>query len=171
MGASAGVGAGSVVGYGVEAESVRADAARAGRVGDIGSACGASESVVGEVGKVSSNTGDALGIIATNGIREAYGDNSGRVGSVADGGVAGLDRGERRSSPSSSDPHSGYASLRRLLTLFAGGDFASSGEGGGGVIGDGGAVLDRGAFSQAEAATSDEGGCGHSRLSHAAVAA
>ncbi len=38
-------------------------------------------------------------------------------------------------------------------------------------MGDGGAVFSRGTFSHAGAATSNEGGGGHSRLSRAAVAA
>jgi hypothetical protein len=85
--------------------------------------------------------------MATDGVGEAYGDNSKRTGGVADGGVAGLDKGERRSLPFSSDPRSSSALLRRLLTLFAGGDFASGSEGGSGVIGDGSAVLDRSVFA------------------------
>ncbi len=102
---------------------------------DIGGAGGASETVVGESGRVSDSTGGVSSIIAS------YVDNSGR-----DDGIAGLERGERRSSLSSSGPSSGSVSLRRLLTRFAGGEFASGGEGGGGVTED--VVHNRGAFSQ-----------------------
>jgi hypothetical protein len=95
---------------------------------------------------------------------------------VANSGVAGLDMGERRSSPSSSDPNSNSASFRRLLTLLAGGIFASGGEGGsaeggGGAVGAGDAVFDRRLSSQAWPATSDEGSSGQSGLWYAAVAA
>ncbi len=112
-----------------------------------------------------------MGIMGINGVMEAHVDNGKRGGGVADGGVAGLEKGERKTSPSSSGPRSSSASLRRLLALFAGGVFTSGSERGSSVVGDGGAVFGRVASSQAGAATSDEGGGGHSRLPLAAVAA
>ncbi len=157
-GANMSVGAGSV--NGDEAESVKAGSARAGRVGDISSAGG---SIVGEAGKGSSITGGTSGYVPADGVVEAQSDNSDRGGSIDR-----LDMGERRSSPSSSGPRSNSALFRRLLALFAGGVFTSSGKGGSGAVGDGGAVFGRGTSLQAGAATSDEGGGG---LSLAAVAA
>ncbi len=62
-----------------------------------------------------------------NGVIEVHDDNDERGGGVTDGAVAGLEKGERRSSPSSSGPRSSSASLRRLLALFAGGVFTSGG--------------------------------------------
>jgi hypothetical protein len=84
--------------------------------------------------------------------------------------------GKRRSSPSSSDPRSNSASFRCLLTLLAGGVFASGGEegggeGGGGAVRVGDVVFDRRSSSQAWPATSDEGSSGQSGLWRAAVAA
>jgi hypothetical protein len=61
-----------------------------------------------------------------NGVIEVHDDNDERGGGVTDGAVAGLEKGERRSSPSSG-PRSSSASLRRLLALFAGGVFTSGG--------------------------------------------
>jgi hypothetical protein len=110
---------------------------------------------VGEADRVSDSTGAISRIIASECI-----DNGGRDGGVMDGGVIGdgvarLERGERRNSPSSSGPRSSSTSLRRLLTRLAGGDSTSSGEGGGGV-----AVYNGGPFSQAGAAVTGDEGCG-----------
>jgi hypothetical protein len=74
--------------------------------------------------------------------------------------VAGLEKGERRISPSSSGPRNSSTSLHHFLALFAGGVFNSGGEGGGGVVGDGGAVFGSVLSLQAGETTSDEGGCG-----------
>jgi hypothetical protein len=73
--------------------------------------------------------------------------------------------------PSSSSPSNSSASLRRLLALLAGEVFTSGGEGGDGIVGDGGALFSGVASSQVEAATSSEGGGKQSRLPLAAVAA
>jgi hypothetical protein len=88
------------------------------------------------------------------------------VGVAGVAGVARLERGERRNSPSSSGPRSSSISLRRLLTRLARGDSTSGGDGGGSV-----AVYNGGAFSQAGTAATGDGGCGHNCLSHAVVAA
>jgi hypothetical protein len=95
-------------GDGDETEGALADAARAGRIGDIG---GAGESSLGEAGKVSNSTGGALSIIASECKEQANVDNGGRDGGMVGGGVAGLERGESRRSPSSSGPRSSSASL------------------------------------------------------------
>jgi hypothetical protein len=168
--ASMGVGTGSVVGDGAEAESMKAGSARAERVGDIGSADGAGGPVVGEAVKGPSITRGTSGNVATDGVVEAQGDNGERGGGVSDGSIAGLDMGERRSSPSFG-PRSNSALFCRLLAFFAGGVFTSIGQGGGGAVGGGGAAFDRRTFSQAGAATSDEGGSGQTGLSLAVVAA
>ncbi len=102
-----------------------ADAARAGRIGDIVGAGVASESAVGKAGKVSDSTGVVLNIIVSERIEEANVDNSGRDGDVVSGSIAGitgvsrLGRGEIRSSPSSSSSRNSSASLRCLLTHLA----------------------------------------------------
>ncbi len=149
---------------------------KAGSVGDIGNAGGAGRSVLGEAGKGSSITDGASGEIVTDGVVEVLEDSGERDVGVANSGAAGLDMGERRGSPSSSDPRSNSASFRRLLTLLAGGVFASGGEGGGGevcggAVGAGDAVFNRRSSSQAWPATSDEGSSRQSRLWSAAVAA
>jgi hypothetical protein len=147
---------------------------KAGSVGDIGNAGGAGRSVLGEAVKGSSITDGASGEIVTDGVVEALEDSGERDVGVANSGVAGLDMGERRSLPSSPYPRINSASFRRLLTLLAGGVFASGGEGGGGEGGDGAvgagdAVFDRRSSSQAWPATSDSSG--QSGLWLAAVAA
>jgi hypothetical protein len=115
---------------------------------------------------VAVGTSDA---VALNGIVEAHGDSSKMGGGVADGGVAGLEKGERRISSSSSDPCNSSTLLRRFLALFAGGVFTSGGEGGGGVVGDGGAVFPCLVSSQAGEAVSDEGSSRRTRLPLASV--
>ncbi len=75
-----------------------------GGVGDIGSKGGTGGSMIGDASKSTSIAGGTLGIVVINGIMEAHGDNGKRGGGVADSGIAGLEKGERRSSPSSSDP-------------------------------------------------------------------
>jgi hypothetical protein len=151
---------------GDEAERVVADAARAGRIGDIGGAGGAGESAVGEAGKVSDSTGGVSNIIASERIEEGNVENGGRNGGMVGGGIAGPGRGDRRSSPSFSGSRNSSALLCCLLTRLARGGSASGSEGGGSV-----AVSNRGAFLQAGAAATADGGCGCNWLSHAAVVA
>jgi hypothetical protein len=116
-GASTDDGAGSVISDGAEAESVMSSAGGVGGVGDVGSVGGAGESMMGDAHRGSSVAGGNMGVVATNSIMWAHGDKGGRDGDVANGGVAGLENGERRISPSSSGPRNSSASLRRLLAL------------------------------------------------------
>jgi hypothetical protein len=177
---SVGVGIAMCEGGGDGVEAI-VKAVCAGRIGDIGSAGGAGKTDVGEPGKVSDRAGGVSNTMVS------CVDDRWRDDGIADSGVAslsgtaGLERGERRSSLSSSIPRSSSASLRRFLTRLAGGGFASGGKGGGGVAvdvvhnrgafsqavtvasGDGVAadvVHNRGAFSQAGTAASGDGGCG-----------
>ncbi len=132
------------------------EAARAGRIGDIGGAGVAGTTDVGESGKDSHKAGGVSNTMVSC-VDERWGDDGVADGGVAVvSGVAGLERGERRSSLSfsSSIPRSSSASLRRFLTHLAGGGIASGGERDG-VAAD--VVRNRGAFSQAVTAASGDG--------------
>jgi hypothetical protein len=154
-GASTGEGAVAVIGDGADAENVAARAGSAGEVGDVRSMGGMGGSMIGDASKDSSIAVGTSDIKALNGIVGAHGD-SGEIG----GGVSGLEKGERRISPSSSGPRNSSTSLRRFLAFFAGGVFTSGSEGVGGVVGDSCAVFGSVVSLQAGEATSDEGGCG-----------
>jgi hypothetical protein len=102
----------------------------AGIVTDVGAVAGEGEDggSGGSGGEGSVVEGGGGGGEADKGVREDA------VGPV-DGGVARQDRGERRSSPSTSKSPDCSTSLRRLLVLFAGGVVTSGGEGGASGIG------------------------------------
>ncbi len=103
----------------------------AGIVADVGAVAGEGEDCGsggsgGEGGVVEGGGGGAAvieGGEADKGVRED-------AVCPVDGGVARQDRGERRSSPSTSKSPNCSTSLRRLLVLFAVGVVTSGGEGG-----------------------------------------
>ncbi len=156
LGAGAGTGedAGSVIGDGAKAENVAAGAGSAGEVGDVASVGGTGGSMIGDASKDSS-------VAVGTSHRGAQWRSSGAWRQQRNGwrrcrwGAARLEKGERRISPSSSDPRNSSTSLRHFLALFAGGVFK-----GGGVVGDGSAVFGCVVSSQAGEAASNEGGCG-----------
>jgi hypothetical protein len=139
--ASEEVGVGGVAGDGgvaadegpsLVAETCASSACPSAAIGDNGGTDGAGIAVGGESSKDSQGAG---------GVKERWRGGDGADGGVDDGGVAvgagvaGLDRGERRSSLSSSSsiPRRSSASLRRLRTRFAGGGIPSDGDGDGAV--------------------------------------
>jgi hypothetical protein len=114
----------------------------------------------GEAG--AGNVGGSIGGKVSEGARDG-------VGGTADGGVAGLNRVERRSSLSTSKSCRSSTSLCRLLVLFVGGGVTSGGAGGAGGVGVGGVGLGRETFPPAEVVTTGE--IGQAGSSPAAVAA
>jgi hypothetical protein len=133
------------------------ESTRAGTIGDNGGTGGAGMADVGESSKDSLKAGGVSNAMVSC-VDERWGGDGIADGGVAGGsGVAGLERGERRSSLSfsSSIPRSSSASLRRLRTRLAGGGIASDGERDGGVAAD--LVHSRGAITQAVTAASGDG--------------
>ncbi len=117
-----------------------------GNIGSTGGVGGAGETGVSR-------------IIASECVMGEGGDGGVKAGGVLGGGVHGdgvsgvawLERGERKSSLSSSGSRRSSTSLRLFLTRLAGGDATSGGDGDNSVAG---------AFSQDGAAVTGEDGCG-----------
>jgi hypothetical protein len=159
------------------------ESARAGAIGDNGGTGGAGIADVGESSKDSHKAGGVSNAVVSC-VNERWGGGDVADGGVAGGtGVAGLERGERRSSLSfsSSIPRRSSASLRRLRTRLAGGGIASDGDREGAVTqavasasGDGvaaEAVHNGVAFTRAGTAAYEDSGCRRDWFSAAAVVA
>jgi hypothetical protein len=150
------------------AEACASSACSSAAIGDNGGIDGAGIAVGGESSKDSQGAG---------GVKERWRGGDDADGGVDDGGVAvgagvaGLERGERRSSLSSSSsiPRRSSASLRRLRTRLAGGGIPSDGDGDGAVTqaeaSTSGAVVAAEAerngvtFTRAGTAAREDGGC------------
>ncbi len=127
--------------------------------GDIGSMAGACGSGRDETGSSSRGAGGIEGGEVNYGIRGRGGEDG-----AADGGIAGQDRRERMSSPSSSRSRNSSISLRCLLVLFSANVMSPGGEGGASSIGvhglgDSGVGVSGEAFLPAEGVMAGEMKC------------
>jgi hypothetical protein len=109
-----------------------------GSLGGVGvSGGGEASAISGDEGGVDRGETDNVGGVDGGGVVGSIADGGVTGGGITAGGVAGADKGERRSSLTSSRSRSNSTSFRLRLVLFAGGEW-TSGEGSVGWAGGGG---------------------------------